>query len=196
MRNIQDAASAHVRSAPSPRRTELLAACYRYALDHGLAGVSLRPLAAAVDSSPRVLLYLFGSKDQLIREVLAYARHRDITQMTAALETVRPVNVDTFEAAAQRIWEWWSAPEQRAMARLNYEAFLRSVGHDPGPWAGFATESIGDWRELLVRRLPGVPPEEAQARATRSQALIRGLLLELLADADIARITATAQQSW
>ncbi|WP_216893661.1 TetR/AcrR family transcriptional regulator [Nocardia alni] len=196
MRNDQGAPPAHVQPVPSARRIELLAACYGYALDHGLAGVSLRTLAAAVGSSPRVLLYLFGSKDQLIREVLAHARHRDITQMTAVLETVDPVGEDTYGAAAQRIWEWLSAPEQRAMTRLNYEAFLRSVGHDPGPWAGFATESINDWKDLLLRHLPGVPIDVAQARATRSLALIRGLLLELLADADPVRVTAATQQGW
>ncbi len=174
----------------------MLAACYGYALDHGLAGVSLRTLAAAVGSSPRVLLYLFGSKDQLIREVLAHARHRDITRMTAVLETVDPVREDTYAAAAHKVWEWLSAPEQRPMVRLNYEAFLRSVGHDPGPWAGFATESISDWKNLLLRHLPGVPADEAHTRATRSLALIRGLLLELLAEADPARVAAAAQQNW
>ena len=47
----------------SPRRAELLDASYGYVLNHGLNGLSLRPLAAAIGSSPRVLLYLFGSKE-------------------------------------------------------------------------------------------------------------------------------------
>ena len=52
----------------SPRRAELLDACYGYVLTHGLAGLSLRPLAAATGTSPRVLLYLFESKENLVRE--------------------------------------------------------------------------------------------------------------------------------
>ena len=68
----------------SPRRAELLDACYGYVLAHGLAGLSLLPLAAATGTSSRVLLYLFGfgSKENLVREVLAHAararakRHR------------------------------------------------------------------------------------------------------------------------
>ena len=51
-----------IAQAPSPRRDELLERAYRYVLQHGLGGMSLRPLAAAVGSSPRVLLFLFGSK--------------------------------------------------------------------------------------------------------------------------------------
>jgi AcrR family transcriptional regulator len=50
----------------SPRRVQLLDAAYAYTLEHGLAGVSLRPLAGATGTSPRVLLYLFGSKDELV----------------------------------------------------------------------------------------------------------------------------------
>ena len=56
----------------------MLERCYAYVLEHGLASVSLRPLAAAVGSSPRVLLFLFGSKDELVRELLARARAEEI----------------------------------------------------------------------------------------------------------------------
>ncbi|HLR44115.1 MAG TPA: TetR/AcrR family transcriptional regulator, partial [Brevibacterium sp.] len=59
---------------PSARKTELLEAAYEYVLRHGLGEMSLRPLAAAIGSSPRVLLYLFGSKEGLIRMLLARAR--------------------------------------------------------------------------------------------------------------------------
>ncbi|RDI49341.1 TetR/AcrR family transcriptional regulator [Nocardia mexicana] len=174
------------------RRAELLEASYTYALEHGLAGVSLRPLSAAIGSSPRVLLYLFGSKDQLIREVLAYTRSRQIAEVDALLGDESSCAADSFEVSARRLWEWLSAPRQRAMVRLNYEAFIRSVGPEPGPWAGFAAESTGDWRRLLIRAQPSTPIETAEARATRALALIRGLLLELLAGADPERIAAAA----
>jgi AcrR family transcriptional regulator len=59
---------------PSNRRTELLERAYQYSLEHGLADLSLRPLAATIGSSPRVLLFLFGSKEGLIRALLARAR--------------------------------------------------------------------------------------------------------------------------
>ncbi|WP_024799415.1 TetR/AcrR family transcriptional regulator [Nocardia sp. BMG51109] len=178
----------------SPRRAELLEASYAYALEHGLSGVSLRPLAAAISSSPRVLLYLFGSKDQLIREVLAHTRRLQIAEVAAIMAERQSAGAGTFECAARRLWQWLSAPEQRPMARLTYEAFVRSVGPDPGPWAGFAVESATDWRQLLVRAQPDVPAEAAEARATRTLALIRGLLLELLAGAEPERVAAAAAE--
>src|SRR6201992_2724445 len=58
----------------SARRDELLERAYGYVIEHGLAAMSLRPLATEIGSSPRVLLFLFGSKDGLVRALLARAR--------------------------------------------------------------------------------------------------------------------------
>lgn len=177
-------------SASSPRRAELLDACYRYVLQHGLIGLSLRPLAATTGTSPRVLLYLFGSKDNLLRELLARARHEQIARVAAALDP------DTcsggLHALADRLWTWLSAPAQRPMVRLTYEAFLLSLSHDPGPWAGFAAESAHDWLELLCRAQPDASRAEAEIEATRILALVRGLLLDLLASNEPARVAASA----
>ncbi|MFG2371341.1 TetR/AcrR family transcriptional regulator [Streptomyces sp. NPDC048504] len=185
---------------PSPRRTELLDACYGYLLEHGLTGLSLRPLAAATGTSPRVLLYLFGSKDELLRQLLARARHEQLGMMAAVL--AKPDNTvgtagDGFDALADSLWTFLSAPEQRPMVRLTYEAFLLSLSHDPGPWAGFAGEAARDWLDLLVRaQPPGTPPALAETRATRALALIRGLLLDLLACGDDDRVRTAAAHDW
>jgi AcrR family transcriptional regulator len=181
-------------SPSSPRRTELLDACYGYLLDHGLTGLSLRPLAAATGTSPRVLLYLFGSKDELLRQLLARARHEQLGMMAAIL--AEPA-ADGFDALTESLWAFLSAPEQRPMVRLTYEAFLLSVGHNPGPWAGFAAEAARDWLDLLVQsQPPDTPPTLAEARATRALALVRGLLLDLLACEDDTRVRAALNSNW
>jgi AcrR family transcriptional regulator len=55
-----------VTKAASPEhRAELLEKVVDYLLKHGLVDLSLRPLAAALRTSPRMLLYFFGSKEQL-----------------------------------------------------------------------------------------------------------------------------------
>ena len=206
----------------SPRRAELLDACYAYVLRHGLIGLSLRPLAAATGTSPRVLLYLFGSKDGLVRELLARARKEQVALVAAALgpaadtrgadgvqgadgergengenaargergEDARADDADGFEVLVDRLWSYLSAPEQRAAVRLTYEAFLLSLSHDPGPWLGFAAEAAREWLGLLVAAQPGTPHPRAEARATRALALVRGLLLDLLACDDPRRVGA------
>jgi AcrR family transcriptional regulator len=55
----------------SARKRQLLDAAYDYVIEHGLTELSLRPLAEAIGSSPRVLLFLFGSKDGLVQALLA-----------------------------------------------------------------------------------------------------------------------------
>ncbi|TIW22844.1 MAG: TetR/AcrR family transcriptional regulator [Mesorhizobium sp.] len=183
-----------VTAEPSLRRAELLDASYAYVLDHGLNGLSLRPLAAAIGSSPRVLLYLFGSKEKLLRELLVRARTEQIAQLTVALAAEGRSH--GLEETAGRLWAWMSAPEQRPMVRLTYEAFLLSFSRKPGPWAGFAAEAAQDWLDLLIDTQTQLPRAEAEARATRILATIRGLLIDLLANGDNERIAAAVRMGW
>ena len=48
------------------RRDEVAQAATDYVLEHGLVGLSLRPLAAELGTSDRMLLYHFASKDDLV----------------------------------------------------------------------------------------------------------------------------------
>jgi AcrR family transcriptional regulator len=188
------ATSEAVTAEPSSRRAELLDASYAYVLGHGLNGLSLRPLAAAIGSSPRVLLYLFGSKENLLREVLARARSEQIGQLSSACK-IRGQR-QSIEETAAHLWTWLSAPEQRAMIRLTYEAFMLSLGQEPGPWEGFAAEAAEDWLNLLVDAQGPIVHAKAEARATRVLATIRGLLIDLLASGDNERIAAAAHMDW
>jgi AcrR family transcriptional regulator len=67
-------------------RENLLPLLAAYVLEHGLAGLSLRPLAAAVGTSDRMLLYHFASKQRLVANLLEYIA----AGFTAALEGVLP----------------------------------------------------------------------------------------------------------
>jgi len=171
----------------SARRTELLDAAYAYALDRGLVDMSLRPLATATGTSPRVLLYLFGSKDELIVEILARARREQLDLVTDVLSTHNG-GVEAFDELVDRLWSWLAAPEQRDTIRLFFEAYVRSLRHEPGPWRDFAADSVNDWIDLLIRAQSGTEPAEARARATRTLATFRGLLLDLLATDDLVRV--------
>src|SRR6185436_21069675 len=99
-------------STPSARQSELLEKAYAYALEHGLADLSLRPLATAIGSSPRVLLFLFGSKDGLVRALLTKARADELD----VLDRVRQAgSAGGPRAAADAIWAWLAAPEHRGL---------------------------------------------------------------------------------
>ena len=108
----------------SPRQAELLERAYEYVLEQGLAGMSLRPLAAAIGSSPRVLLFLFGSKDGLVRALLARARGDEL----AFIEQVRSQKPEADLAMIMRTtWRWLVDERHRPLLVLWLEAYARSL---------------------------------------------------------------------
>ncbi|MFJ8045481.1 TetR/AcrR family transcriptional regulator [Kitasatospora sp. NPDC096147] len=179
-------------TAPSPRRTELLEASYRYALTHGLTDLSLRPLAEAVGSSTRVLMFLFGSKDGLVRALLERARADELDLMAGLRGAGGPAGLAT---AAERLWDWLADPGHRPLLRLWAEAYSRSLIEPDGPWAGFAAATVRDWLDLLAdcQSDRERAADDAAVRRTAVLALLRGALLDLLATDDGPRVTAAVR---
>lgn len=173
----------------SARRRELLDAAYGWVLAHGLADMSLRPLAEAIGSSPRVLLYLFGSKDGLVRALLGRSR-------ADQLRVLEDLPDDAgLEVVARGVWRWLAAREHRPLLSLWLEAYSRSVAGEPGPWAGFAVDTVTDWDLLLAAHQPSsrVGTPEGAAERALLLAVLRGALLDLLATGDAARTGAAVE---
>jgi AcrR family transcriptional regulator len=179
-------------ATPSLRRDELLEAAYRYVLRHGLSELSLRPLAGAVGSSPRVLLYLFGSKAGLVRALLARARADELAVLSQVDRTARS-DGNALVAVTEQLWSWLSAPEHRALLTLWVEAYARSLTEPAGPWHEFGAGTVRDWLELLAAA-DDAPDSPASATPTAVLAVLRGALLDLLATGDRDRTTAAVHQ--
>lgn len=174
--------SATSRSVQSGRRQELLEAAYTYVLDNGLTGLSLRPLATAIGSSPRVLLFLFDSKEGLIRELLARARADELQ----LLRQLQEQGVADAAALAEAVWGWLVAPDHRKLLTLWMDTYARSLVEPAGPWADFAAHTVGEWLQVFA----DLPVGQDQVDRTLLLALLRGLLLDLLATHDVDRTTA------
>jgi AcrR family transcriptional regulator len=160
----------------SGRRAELLDRSYRYVLERGLIGLSLRPLAASIGSSPRVLLFLFGSKEGLVRELLARARAEELR----ALGGPGP-------ASAAAVWAWLADPAHRRLMTVWTQCYALSIAEPDGPWAGWAARTVEDWLALLTR-------DRDRVDATLELAVLRGLLLDLLATGDAERTAAALER--
>ena len=148
---------------------------YAYVLEHGISGLSLRPLAIAIGSSPRVLLFLFGSKDELVRRLLARARQDELDG---------PIDV-------RAVWAWLSNPAHDGLLRLWTEAYARSLTDPSGPWGEFARSTVEDWLELLAAAQPAALRRTARGRDQRTAvlAVLRGGMLDLLATGDRTRVS-------
>jgi AcrR family transcriptional regulator len=177
----------------SARRDEVLQLAYRYVLDHGMGGLSLRPLASAVGSSPRVLLFLFGSKHGLIRALLARARADEL----ALLDHLRNSHdASDLRQTGAVVWCWLVALEHRPLLRLWAEGYAQSLIEPDGPWARFAQETVEDWLTVLAWSQPPETRDTSDATAERTLllAVLRGALLDLLATSDAERTTAAVDR--
>jgi AcrR family transcriptional regulator len=183
--------SSYEPSSSAGRREELLESTYRYVLEHGLTGLSLRPLARAIGSSPRVLLFLFGSKDDLVRAILSRARQDE----RALIEDLRLAQPESLPAIAERVWYWLSATGHRGVLVLWAESYAHSLVAPNGSWSGFATATVNEWLELLAEAQPPDirPTAVGEAQRTVILATLRGALLDLLATGDKRRTTAAVR---
>jgi AcrR family transcriptional regulator len=174
--------------AKSPRRRELLELAYAYVLEHGVGDLSLRPLAAAVKSSPRVLLFLFGSKAELVQALLARAREDELELLRRARSAGGGDGGHLVDVASE-LWGWLAAAEHRGLLTLWVEGYARSLIDPSGPWAGFAAATVADWLEVLAEAAPTGGAGAGEADATLVLAILRGALLDLLATGDLERTT-------
>jgi AcrR family transcriptional regulator len=167
-------------------RARALRAVTDYVLANGLAGISLRPLAAAIDSSPRMLLYHFGSKDELVVAVIEETRKRHAELLEAWYERSAEHDARTL---LLRAWQWLTAPRHDRLLRLLFESYGLAL-QDRRRHAAFLRSAVDDWIAPFARTLErqGFTPERAGALGTLLVAVVRGLLLDVLATGDRARV--------
>ncbi|KNB49765.1 TetR/AcrR family transcriptional regulator [Streptomyces caatingaensis] len=170
------------RPADPGRRKRTLARAADYVLANGLAGLSLRPLAAALGTSPRMLLYDFGSKQELVAAVLAEARRRGAARVA---EELLP-GTATPEERLRGIWAWISAPERAPYVRLFFEVHADAIAHPEN--YGELGDVVAEWCDTLgvtFRDLADGPADTVTP--TMVMALVRGLLLDLAVTGDRER---------
>lgn len=171
---------------PDPaRRDELLEASSEFVMEHGLAELSLRPLAKALGVSPRVLLYHFGSKEQLVTEVVEVTRRK----------MMMPISQNSAEAL-HSYWNTRSSEEATAYVRLFFEVVMLAMQSPDRPaYRSFLTkmdaETVEPWQTLFLRE--GRPPEQARRDATLVSGALRGLLIDQLVSGDTERTTSAVE---
>jgi AcrR family transcriptional regulator len=173
---------------PSPR-DRLLAAAVDHVLEHGLSDLSLRELAAAIGTSHRMLLYHFGSKEDLI---VAIIRTVEQQQRDAFLD----IDPDATPADAVRdMWRRFTEPGLGPHERLFYEIYGQALQGRPGA-VDMLDGVIEDWvaPATAYAQARGADPDIARVDARLSVAVIRGLLLDWLATDDRDAVDAALER--
>jgi AcrR family transcriptional regulator len=108
------------------RRDALLAACTDHVLAEGLIGLSLRPLAKAVGTSDRMLIYHFGNRDGLVAAVIDDATSRSVAYLNG-MPAPRTVKAGVLE-----LWEAYLRPPLHACNTIYVQAAASGyLGQEP-----------------------------------------------------------------
>lgn len=174
-----------VRVADEKRPAELLDDIVGYLVRHGVASLSLRPLAHAVGSSPRVLLYYYGSKEKLVVRALARLRERQC----ATMSQLREARYERPSDACRAMWQQMTTPQSEMLFKFFFETYALAL-RTPRRFGDFLNSTIEDWLEFIAHPLvlAGHPTEKARAFATVVLAGYRGFLLDYCATHDRTRI--------
>ncbi|MFF9572574.1 TetR/AcrR family transcriptional regulator [Streptomyces sp. NPDC014685] len=167
------------------RRPELLAAATEYVLEHGLGGLSLRPVAQALGVTHATLLRHFSSKGELLLAVAEKVR-ADLAAWLVSDVELREAR-STAELV-RAVWRRLCEPREQRQFLLLFE-FVGHHGERAGEDEKLSRSIVHDWIEIIVNRLvaDGWTPEDASALSTLVLAQVRGLQLDLLVSGDRAR---------
>ena len=130
-----------------------------------------------------MLLHYFGSKEALIAEVM--------DQLQAGLQTAFAELRDSGPAAGKNLlskfWRVLSARTNQPSLRLLFEVQMLAL-QNPRRYRRYLDKTSRTWRRLIEAALPA--GKGSAAAATLHNAVVDGLLLELLSTGDLRRTTA------
>lgn len=170
---------------PTDRRSELLERATDWTVQNGLHSLSLRPLAAALDTSARMLVYHFGSKERLTADVLERLAARWMATLDDQLDRDTPL-----PQALNMLWtETLQHPDHRGLHVLAFEAWALGLSSGDPAYRPFLDTVAAGWIARIERGLrrhhTGLDPRQSRARATLLVASVEGLLLHQLTDATL-----------
>ncbi|WP_045824797.1 TetR/AcrR family transcriptional regulator [Williamsia herbipolensis] len=170
------------------KRAALLRSVVAYLEDNGVSDLSLAPMAEALGTSKRMLLYYFGDRGGLLAQALDAARP-DAGGIFADVTTDAE-----FVDAARTLWRAISRGEQRRSVTMMLQV-LSLASTDPDTYQQYARMTVEVMLDPITAALTtlGHPRSDARARATLVVSGLRGLCQDVLVTGQRARIDAAAE---
>ena len=175
----------HEEAETTAPRQRLLDAVVAHFTEEGLADQSLRRIAEAIGTSHRMLLYHFGSKDDLLLAVVREVEARTQRRLQDLSEDV-PGEAD---AVIRRMWAHLSDPALGDFERLFFALYGRALQGDESI-RSLLDDDVAHWLDANVALTApwGLPADVARTHARLGLAVTRGLLMDLLATGDRAGV--------
>ena len=172
----------------STRKAMLLESLIAYLVRRGVADVSLRPMAAAVGTSARLLIFHFGSKERLLVEVLDEMQAR-LQRSLSDLLASEPSESRT--APLRQYWDWALKDPNFAQLRVVYQLQILAA-QDHKTYARYLKRNSLNWLELV--QAVSKPAQRSPMLATLIVAVFDGLFIEVMSTGDRRRASAAIDE--
>jgi len=145
--------------------------------------MSLRPIAAELETSARMLVYHFGSKQELTAAILERVADMWMGILSERMGQDGPVS--------EILSDFWHTtlvePAHRDIQTLAFQAWSMGLSGNQPAYNAFLERVAAGWVALVERGFVerGMEPTQARIKATFVVATIEGLLLHRFTDASL-----------
>lgn len=172
----------------STARDELLDRIIAHVAANGMIDASLRNLAAGIGTSHRMLIYHFGSREGLIAAIVDRIEH----QQRTALEEMAH-SADSPGELIRTQWARLTDPELLPFIRLFFEVFAYASRGREGT-EEFLANLTDPWIEVAEATAERLGLVTSKADLRLGVAVSRGLLMDVVAGADVATVTESLER--
>jgi AcrR family transcriptional regulator len=167
------------RPAEPQKKAELLEKCLEVAVEAGALDASMNAIAKRIGTSGRMLVYHFGSKQELERQVIARLEVR-LREQLQSLQSTAIADANTLAESLLAMWQQFTTPEMRGWLKLTMDLNLRAMQGD-AETQQFLERETQQWIESLT----ALTGDEAVARSLFH--LFQGATLDFLTTGNAQR---------
>lgn len=175
------------RQADLAKKPALLEQIVDYLVDKPLSALTFRGLASALNVSSFTLVYHFGTRDELVRDII-----KAIATRQRGFETVfapGEVTVESYFVGLRQTFELTLFPRNRALQRLEFEAqMLEALAPDLALTRIAHEELVSRARDTLIAL--GVDATDAAVEGQLLLDTFYGIQVGLVVSGDVDRATA------
>jgi AcrR family transcriptional regulator len=166
------------------RKDELIDAVIAYLLERGLSDLSLRPLAAQIGTSARLLIYHFKSKEGLLTDVLDVMQARLKASLMTLME--KASTGKSAQPPLMLFWKWAIAEKNYPYLKLVYELQILAI-QNPDSYKQYLESNTASWLDFALSATS--PANQTPAFARLCCAVFDGLFIDFMSTGDSRRPT-------
>lgn len=108
------------------KKQELLEQCLAAVIEAGALDVSINAIAKKIGTSGRMLVYHFGSKQELERQLIGLLESR-LREQLWSLQTMSLAEADGLAEPLLKMWNHLTAPDMHGLLKLTMELNQRAI---------------------------------------------------------------------